>query len=247
MLNNHKIVVVMPAYHAEKTLKECFNSLPHDIVDEVVLVDDGSSDRTFELAKTLSINSFRHERNVGYGGNQKTCYQEALKCGADIVVMVHPDYQYDPRLVTALASMIASGVYDAAIGSRILGNTALVGGMPLYKYISNRLLTAIQNILLGAKLSEYHTGYRAFSKEILTRLPLHRNSNDFAFDNEMLTQIIGFGYRIGEVSCPTKYFADASSIKLPDSIRYGLSVLKISFLYRLHKLGLIRYDILVAD
>jgi len=247
MLNNQKIVVVMPAYHAEKTLLNTYNNLPHDIVDDVILVDDCSSDKTVELAKSLPIKTFKHDVNKGYGGNQKTCYKEALKLDADVIIMVHPDYQYEPKLVTAMASLISSGVYDVAIGSRILGKTALSGGMPLYKYVANRLLTFFQNILLNAKLSEYHTGYRAFSKSVITSLPLSKNSNDFIFDNQMLAQIIGLDFKVGEVSCPTKYFKEASSIDLMSSIRYGLSVIKVSILFRLHKLGLYRYSILKID
>jgi glycosyltransferase involved in cell wall biosynthesis len=246
MLNGKKIVVVMPAYHAEKTLVQTYEDLPHEVVDDVILVDDCSSDRTAEIAESLNITTIVHETNKGYGGNQKTCYAVALDLGADIVVMVHPDYQYEPKLVTAIASMIASGVYDAAIASRILGNKALAGGMPLYKYIANRFLTLFQNILIGEKLSEYHTGFRAFSSDVLNGIPLDRNSNDFIFDNEMLAQIVGNGFRIGEISCPTKYFEDASSINLTRSIRYGLLVIKVSVFYRLHKMGLIKYKILTG-
>jgi glycosyltransferase involved in cell wall biosynthesis len=246
MLNGKKIVVVMPAYHAEKTLVQTYEDLPHEVVDDVILVDDCSSDRTAEIAESLNITTIVHETNKGYGGNQKTCYAVALDLGADIVVMVHPDYQYEPKLVTAIASIIASGVYDAAIASRILGNKALAGGMPLYKYIANRFLTLFQNILIGEKLSEYHTGFRAFSSDVLNDIPLHRNSNDFIFDNEMLAQIVGNGFRIGEISCPTKYFEDASSINLTRSIKYGLLVIKVSVFYRLHKMGLIKYKILTG-
>jgi glycosyltransferase involved in cell wall biosynthesis len=244
MLNGKKIVVVMPAYHAEKTLLQTYEDLPHDVVDDVILVDDCSSDQTAEIARSLNITTIIHEQNKGYGGNQKTCYETALKKGADVVVMVHPDYQYEPKLVTAIASLVASGVYDAAIASRILGKTALAGGMPIYKYIANRFLTLFQNILIGAKLSEYHTGFRAFSSTILTDLPLHKNSDDFVFDNEMLAQIIGRGFLIGEISCPTKYFEDASSINLSRSIKYGLHVIKVSVLFRLHKSGIRSYSIL---
>lgn len=236
----------MPAYHAEKTLVQTYEDLPHEVVDDVILVDDCSSDRTAEIAESLNITTIVHETNKGYGGNQKTCYAVALDLGADIVVMVHPDYQYEPKLVTAIASIIASGVYDAAIASRILGNKALAGGMPLYKYIANRFLTLFQNILIGEKLSEYHTGFRAFSSDVLNGIPLDSNSNDFIFDNEMLAQIVGKGFRIGEISCPTKYFEDASSINLTRSIRYGLLVIKVSVFYRLHKMGLIKYKILTG-
>ena len=234
----------MPAYHAEKTLLQTYEDLPHDVVDDVILVDDCSSDQTAEIARSLNITTVIHEQNKGYGGNQKTCYETALKKGADVVVMVHPDYQYEPKLVTAIASLVASGVYDAAIASRILGKTALAGGMPIYKYIANRFLTLFQNILIGAKLSEYHTGFRAFSSTVLTDLPLHKNSDDFVFDNEMLAQIIGRGFLIGEISCPTKYFEDASSINLSRSIKYGLHVIKVSVLFRLHKSGIRSYSIL---
>lgn len=247
MINDKKIVVVMPAYQAAQTLEATYRSLPLDIVDEVILVDDCSSDDTVNLAESLNIHTYRHEKNLGYGGNQKTCYKKALEMGADVVVMVHPDYQYEPRLVTAIASLISSGVYDASIGSRILGKTTRAGGMPWYKYVANRLLTLFQNIMLNSKLSEYHTGYRAFSKEVLTSLPLEKNSNNFIFDNQMLTQIIGLGFRIGEISCPTRYFKEASSINLYDSSVYGLAVIKVSILYRLHRWGLIRYKILVTD
>lgn len=236
----------MPAYHAEKTLVQTYEDLPHEVVDDVILVDDCSSDRTAEIAESLNITTIVHETNKGYGGNQKTCYAVALDLGADIVVMVHPDYQYEPKLVTAIASIIASGVYDAAIASRILGNKALAGGMPLYKYIANRFLTLFQNILIGEKLSEYHTGFRAFSSDVLNGIPLDSNSNDFIFDNEMLAQIVGKGFRIGEISCPTKYFEDASSINLTRSIKYGLLVIKVSVFYRLHKMGLIKYKILTG-
>lgn len=234
----------MPAYHAEKTLRITYESLPHDIVDQVILVDDCSNDKTTELARELKIHTITHDINMGYGGNQKTCYSEALKLNADVVVMVHPDYQYEPRLVTAMASMVASNVYDCAIGSRILGKTALKGGMPGYKYIANRFLTLFQNLMLNAKLSEYHTGYRAFSKEALQSIPLENNMNDFGFDNEVLTQLIYFGFRIGEISCPTRYFGDASSINLSRSIKYGLHVILISIRFRLHKWKLLSYPLL---
>ena len=212
MLHGHRIVVVMPAYRAEKTLAQCYAAIPHDVVDRVLLVDDGSDDATLAVARELGIVTHRHPKNLGYGANQKTCYRAALDDAADIVVMLHPDYQYEPRLITAMAGMIASGVYDAVIGSRILGNTALRGGMPLYKYVSNRALTALQNMLVGTKLSEFHTGYRAFSRRVLADLPLLANSHDFVFDNEMLVQAHAFGMRIGEISCPTKYFEDESEI-----------------------------------
>lgn len=239
MLNAKKIIVVLPAYNAEKTLEETFQDIPQDIVDDVLIVDDKSADRTVTLAKELGIQTFLHNRNYGYGRNQKTCYREALRRNADIVVMVHPDYQYNPKLITAMASMIAYDVYDAVLGSRIVGGGALKGGMPLYKYIANRFLTAVENSLLGSKLSEFHTGYRAFSRKVLENLPLHVNSDNFVFDNEMLVQIIFFGYRVGEISCPTRYFKEASSINFIKSVVYGLGVLSTAFKFRLQKLGLI--------
>ena len=238
MLNDKKIVVVMPAYNAEKTLEMTYNEIPFEIVDDVILVDDASRDRTSEIARKIGIHTIVHTENLGYGGNQKSCYRAALKLGADIVIMVHPDYQYTPRLIPAMASMIAYGEFDAVLGSRILGIGALQGGMPLYKYISNRFLTLFENLLLGHKLSEYHTGYRAFSREILERLPLEKNSNDFVFDNQMLAQIIWFGYRIGELTCPTKYFEDASSINFRRSVAYGLGVLKTAVQFRMQKWGI---------
>jgi glycosyltransferase involved in cell wall biosynthesis len=240
MLNGKKVTVVLPAYKAEKTLKQTCDQIPHDIVDHVILVDDASTDSTVALARQLGIRTFCHHQNLGYGANQKTCYREALALGSDIVVMLHPDYQYDPRLVTAMAAMVASGVYDAVLGSRILGHGALRGGMPLYKYVSNRFLTFLQNLLCGAKLSEYHSGYRAFSREVIDRLPLLGNSDDFVFDNQMLTQVIAFKYRIGEISCPTKYTPEASSISFRRSVTYGLGVLRTSLKYRLWKMGIIR-------
>jgi glycosyltransferase involved in cell wall biosynthesis len=240
MLHGNKIVVVMPAYHAAKTLHACYAAIPHDIVDEVVLVDDASRDETAAIAKSLGIRTQIHPINRGYGANQRTCYTLALAAGADIVVMLHPDYQYEPRLVTAMAAMIASGVYDVVIGSRILGNTALSGGMPLWKYIANRLLTAVQNLIVGSKLSEFHTGYRAFSRRVLENLPLAGNSDDFIFDNQLLVQALAFDMRIGEVSCPTKYFSDASQISFFRSVTYGLGVLRTSFAYRFWRWGLAR-------
>lgn len=237
MINGKKIVVVLPAYNAEKTLEPTFNDIPHDIVDDVLLVDDRSSDSTIEVAKKLGILTFLHEQNLGYGGNQKTCYTEALKLGADIVIMLHPDYQYTPKLITAMASLISEDLYDVVLGSRILGIGALEGGMPLYKYVSNRFLTAAENILVAHKLSEYHTGYRAFSSKVLKNLPLLENSDDFVFDNQMLAQIIFLGYSIAEISCPTKYFEEASSINFSRSVTYGLGVLETAIRFRLHKLG----------
>src|SRR5512139_3450721 len=228
MLNGKKVVVVMPAYNAEKTLKKTYEEIPFEIVDDVVLVDDASRDRTSEIAREMGIHTIVHTKNLGYGGNQKSCYKAALGLGADIVIMVHPDYQYTPRLIPAMAAMIAYDEFDAVLGSRILGIGALQGGMPRYKYIANRFLTLFENLLLGHKLSEYHTGYRAFSREVLERLPLDSNSNDFLFDNQMLAQLVWFGYRIGKVSCPTKYFPEASSINFRRSFMYGLGVLKTS-------------------
>lgn len=239
MLHGKKIVVVLPAYHAEKTLERTYREIPLDVVDEVVLVDDGSSDKTVEVGKKLGIsNIVLHERNQGYGGNQKTCYQEALTLGADIVVMVHPDYQYTPKLITAMASMIASEEFDVVLASRILGVGALKGGMPLYKYVSNRFLTLVENLLLKYKLSEYHTGYRAFSRKVIETLPLLENSDDFVFDNQMLAQAIHFGFRIGEISCPTKYFPEASSINFRRSVLYGFGVLSTALNCRLHGMGI---------
>ena len=243
MIHGKRLVVVLPAYNAARTLQKTYEELPHEIIDEVILVDDASSDETAEMARKLGIRTFIHPKNRGYGGNQKTCYRQALECGADIVIMVHPDYQYTPALVTAMSSLIGMGVYDAVLGSRMLGTSALKGGMPRYKYVSNRILTATQNIMTGRKLSEYHTGYRAFTRQVLETLPLEENSDDFVFDNEMLTQIIAFGYSIGEVSCPTKYFPEASSISFARSVKYGLGVLSVSFKYRLQRWGLRSYRI----
>jgi glycosyltransferase involved in cell wall biosynthesis len=239
MINGKHIAVVMPAYNAERTLEQTLAELP-DSVDIRILVDDHSSDQTAELARRLGLLTFVHDRNYGYGRNQQTCYHEALEAGADIVVMVHPDYQYTPLLVTSMASMIAYGVYDVVLGSRILGGGALRGGMPLYKYIFNRLLTAFENVFLGIKLSEYHTGYRAFDRRVLETLPLHENSDDFVFDSEMLAQAAMFNFRIGEVSCPTKYFEEASSISFRRSVRYGLGVLATTMKYFFHRTGLIQ-------
>jgi len=242
MINGQRLAVVLPAYNASRTLAATVAELPA-IVDERILVDDASRDDTAAIAARLGLSTFVHDANYGYGRNQTTCYREALKAGADVVVMVHPDYQYTPLLVTAMASMIAYGVYDVVIGSRILGGTARSGGMPLYKYISNRLLTAWQNLFLGAKQSEYHTGYRAFSRKVLETLPLLENSDDFVFDNEMLTQCVFFGFRIGEVSCPTKYFAEASSINFRRSVRYGLGVLGTTAKFFLQRRRLGRFRI----
>jgi glycosyltransferase involved in cell wall biosynthesis len=243
MLNGKKIVVVLPAYNAAKTLDMTYNEIPFEFVDDVVLVDDASRDDTAEVARRLGIRTIVHERNKGYGGNQKTCYRTALDLGADIVIMLHPDYQYTPKLLTAMAAMIAYGEFDAVLASRILGIGALKGGMPLYKYVANRFLTFCENVLLGHKLSEYHTGYRAFSREILENLPLDRNSDDFVFDNQMLAQIIWFGYRIGELSCPTKYFEEASSINFRRSVIYGVGVLRTALVYRFCRMGWCRSEI----
>lgn len=234
MINGKRIAVVLPAYNAEKTLEATVAELP-DLVDLRILVDDHSSDRTVEVAERLGLSHFVHDKNYGYGRNQQTCYREALSAGADVVIMVHPDYQYTPKLVTAMASLIAYDVYDVVLGSRILGGTALRGGMPLYKYISNRFLTAFENLFLGVKLSEYHTGYRAFSRNVLHQLPLLENSDDFVFDNQMLAQCVHFGFRIGEVSCPTKYFEEASSINFRRSVKYGLGVLATSLQFGLQR------------
>ena len=243
MLAGHKIVVVMPAYNAAKTLRWTYDEVPKDIVDDILLVDDGSHDDTIELSKELGIKTFIHAKNFGYGRNQKTCYREALKTGADVIVMLHPDYQYSPKLITAMASLIAVGEYDAVIASRILGVGARKGGMPLYKYISNRFLTLFGNLLLFHKLSEYHTGYRAFSKKVLESLPLMENSDDFVFDNEMLAQIIFWGYKIGEISCPTKYFPEASMINFWRSSKYGIGCMLTALKFRLQKMRLAKFKV----
>jgi len=247
MILGKKIIVVMPAYNAEKTLRQTYGELPREYVDEVILVDDASRDSTVAIARELGIRTVIHKENRGYGGNQKTCYAEALRHGADIVVMIHPDYQYSPRLVTAMASMIASGHYDVVLGSRILGGQALKGGMPLYKYIANRLLTFFENLVLGVKLSEYHTGYRAFSRTVLAALPLNANSDDFVFDNEMLAQVVYFGFKIGEISCPTKYFEDASSINFRRSVKYGFGVLATSAKFTLQKWNVRKFPIFSTE
>jgi glycosyltransferase involved in cell wall biosynthesis len=244
MLNGRRIAVVMPAYNAEATLSRTVAELDPGVVDEIVLVDDYSTDQTVALAHELGLDPIRHEKNLGYGGNQKTCYQRALGLGADIIVMVHPDYQYSPRLVPAMAAMIAYGEYDMVLGSRILAQHTIAQGMPVYKYAANRCLTLVENIMLGQKLSEYHTGLRAFSAALLAGLPFDRNSDDFVFDNQIIAQAVAAGARIGEVSCPTRYQADASSINLRRSIRYGIGVLHISLQYRLLKTGLRHYSYL---
>lgn len=243
MIQGKKLVVVMPAYNAEKTLRQTFGELPHDYVDDVILVDDASRDKTAEIARALGINTIVHRENRGYGANQKTCYKEALRLGADIVVMIHPDYQYSPKLVTAMASMVASGHYDVVLGSRILTGDTLKGGMPIYKYVANRVLTLAENLLLGIKLSEFHTGFRAFGREVFEKLPVWRNSDDFVFDNEILVQAVFFGFRIGEISCPTRYFKEASSINFSRSVTYGFGVLSTALKFRLQKSGIGRYSI----
>ena len=241
MIGKSKVIVVMPAYNAEKTLKQTYEEIPFPIVDDVILVDDKSKDKTVDVAKNLGIKHvICHEENLGYGGNQKTCYRKALELGGDIVLMLHPDYQYTPKLIIPMVSLIESGQFDVVLGSRILGIGARKGGMPLYKYISNRVLTAIENILLSYKLSEYHTGYRAFSRKVLESIPFETNSNDFVFDNQMLAQIIYFGFDIGEITCPTKYFPEASSINFSSSLIYGIGVMKTALQFRLHRLGILR-------
>src|SRR6266850_3185823 len=240
MLLGKKVIVVLPAYNAQATVAQTFRDIPPGIADDILLVDDASSDKTVEIARQLGLKVYIHSRNLGYGANQKTCYTEALRHGADIVVMLHPDYQYDPRLVPAMASMIASGVYDVVLGSRILGNTTRSGGMPRYKYVANRVLTFLENVMLGSKLSEFHTGYRAFSRKVLESLPLLVNSDDFVFDNQMLAQAIAFRFNVGEISCPTHYFPEASSINFRRSIVYGFGVLRVSATYRLWRWGLLR-------
>lgn len=236
MIDNKKIIVVLPAYKAEKTLIETYNEIPFDIVDEVILVDDNSPDNTIKVAQSLGIKHIiKHERNTGYGGNQKTCYNKALELGADIIIMLHPDYQYTPKLIHSMAYLIANGVYPVVIGSRILGKGALKGGMPLYKYIANRFLTFTQNLLMNQKLSEYHTGYRAYNKEVLENIDYNKNSDDFIFDNQFLAQIFDKNYEIAEITCPTKYFDDASSINFKRSLKYGFGVLGVSLKYFLHK------------
>ncbi len=240
MINGKTVLVVLPAYNAALTLEKTLADVPPGVVDDFLLVDDASRDDTVEVAKRLGIPHVVHLKNRGYGGNQKTCYTEALKRGADIVVMLHPDYQYSPRLIGAMAWLVASDEFDVVLGSRILGTGALKGGMPLYKYVANRFLTASENVLLGIKLSEYHTGYRAFGRKVLETLPLGEDSDDFVFDNEMLAQAAFFGFRLGEVSCPTRYFPEASSINFRRSVIYGLGVLGVAWKFRLHKWGLKR-------
>ena len=243
MLEGKKITVVMPAYNAEKTLMEVYNKLPKKIVDEVILVDDNSNDKTFQIASRLKIKAYEHEKNLGYGANQKTCYKKALEGGADIIVMLHPDYQYPPKLVTAMASILCSEEFDIVLGSRVLCGMALKNGMPLYKYIANRALTLFENFLLNAKMSEYHTGYRAFTREVLLAMPILENSNDFVFDNQILVQAMYFGYRIGEISTPCRYTKDSSSISFKRSVVYGLGVVATVIQFIFQKLGLAKFSI----
>jgi len=239
MIHGKQVCVVLPAYNAEKTLALTVAEIPREYIDDIILVDDASCDKTVDIARELSLYTVVHDKNRGYGGNQKTCYGHALKRGADIVIMLHPDYQYTPKLLVAMGSLIAIGQYDVVLGSRILSEGALKGGMPFYKYVANRFLTLMQNLFLNKKLSEYHTGYRAFSRKVLETLPLSCNSDDFIFDNQMLAQAVYYNFRIGEISCPTKYFPDASSINLRRSIVYGLGVLKVSLQFRLARLGVL--------
>jgi glycosyltransferase involved in cell wall biosynthesis len=244
MINDKKIIVVLPAYNAEATLPQTYSEIPFDIVDDIVLVDDASNDKTVEIAEKLKIsNIIKHENNKGYGGNQKTCYNKALELGADIIIMLHPDYQYTPKLIQSMAYLIANEVYPVVLGSRILGKGALAGGMPRYKYYANRFLTFFQNILLNQKLSEYHTGFRAFDAKVLKKIKYNHNSNDFIFDNQILSQIFMAGYEIAEITCPTKYFKEASSINFTRSIKYGFGVLLVSIKYFLHKKGIIKSKI----
>lgn len=243
MIHGKKVTVVLPAYNAASTLQKTYDEIPFDVVDDVIMVDDASTDDTVAVAEKLNITTFRHEHNTGYGGNQKTCYREALKRNADVVIMLHPDYQYEPKLIGAMASLVAIGQYDLVLGSRIISGGSLKGGMPIYKYISNRFLTLFENILLGQKISEYHTGYRAFSRRLLEDLPMENNSDDFVFDNEFIAQTVYFGYSVGEVSCPTKYFPEASSINFGRSVKYGLGVLKTALAFRLKKWGLYHHKI----
>lgn len=242
MINNKKIAVVLPAYNAEKTLRKTYDEIPMDIVDFIILTDDKSSDKTLDVARGIPITHIiSHEENMGYGANQKTCYDKALSLGADIVIMLHPDYQYTPRLIPSMCNMIANGLFHVVLGSRILGKGAMKGGMPVYKYISNRILTIIQNILLNQKLSEYHTGYRAFSREVLEKINYKQNSNGYIFDNQMLAQIVYFNYEIAEISCPTVYSKDSSSINFKNSIIYGLGVIKVSLQFFLQKTTLFHF------
>ncbi len=241
MIKDKKIAVILPAYNAEKTLEKTYQEIPHDIIDYILLVDDHSSDKTIEIAQKLNIDYIRHPKNLGYGGNQKTCYHKSYYWGADIIVMLHPDYQYTPRLLRAMVSLIAEEVYPVVLGSRILGKGAIIGGMPKYKYIANRFLTFMENMLIGQKLSEYHTGYRAFDRKVFDTIRIEDNSNDFIFDNEMLVQCHANGFSIGEISCPTKYFKEASSISFWRSMKYGIGCLCVAAKYRLHHHGIIEF------
>ncbi len=243
MINGKRITVVMPAYNAGKTLLKTYQEIPSAVVDDIILTDDASKDNTVEISKELNIFTLVHEKNTGYGGNQKTCYREAVRRGCDIVIMLHPDYQYTPKLISAMAFMIAEGIFDVVIGSRILGNQAMAGGMPAYKYYANRFLTLAENLIISQKLSEYHTGYRAFSVETLTSIPLLENSDDFIFDNEMLLQALYFGFKVGEVSCPARYFEEASSISFRRSMKYGLGVLQTAGKYFMAKNGIQSFPI----
>lgn len=247
MILNKKVVVVMPAYNAEKTLEKTVNEIDSTIVDEIVVVDDCSKDKTSEIARRLGLHLIRHENNLGYGGNQKSCYRKALELGADIIIMVHPDYQYTPKLIPAMAGILANDLFDVALGSRILSGGALRGGMPVYKYISNRILTLVQNLMTGMKLSEYHTGYRAFSRKVLETLPLDCNDDDFVFDNQMLLQTQFWSFRIAEITCPTKYFPEASSISFLRSTKYGLGCLWTAFLFVLSKWGIYKTPVFNKD
>lgn len=247
MMSGKRVAVVLPAYNAERTLDQTYQEIPHHLVDDVILVDDASTDHTLSTAAALGIHTIQHEKNRGYGGNQKTCYDTALERGADIVIMLHPDYQYSPRLIEAMVAMLCSGHYDAVLASRILGKGARIGGMPLYKYVANRILTAIENILINEKFSEYHTGYRGWTREVLEALNLDVCSNDFVFDNQMLVKVVHHKFRIGEISCPTKYFPEASSINVHRSIVYGFGVLETALRYRLHVSGIVRSKLFAVD
>ncbi len=243
MIKDKKVTVVMPAYNAAKTLLATYNEIPMDIVDEIILVDDASKDETSKIAKELGIKTVTHENNKGYGGNQKTCYSTALSVNSDIIIMLHPDYQYTPKLIGAMSHLLASGEFDVVLGSRILGGGALKGGMPLYKYFFNRCLTLMQNILMGAKLSEYHTGYRAYNRNVLDTIPWQKNSDDFVFDNHFLSQVIYYGFKVGEITCPTKYFDDASSINFSRSLKYGFGCIGTAILFRLSKWGIVKSEL----
>lgn len=247
MLEGKKIIVVMPAYNAEKTLKKTYDEIPKEIVDDVLLTDDCSTDRTVEIARGMGLEVYEHEKNKGYGANQKTCYARALSKGADIIIMLHPDYQYPPKLITAMAGLVSSGMFDVVLGSRILGGAAIKGGMPLYKYFCNRVLTFIENVLIGQKLSEYHTGFRAFSKEALESIPLLENSDDFLFDNQMLVQAIFFGFRVGEITAPSQYTKESSSIGFRRSLVYGFGVIATATKFALQKLKIARFPIFDGD